>query len=340
MLIISNHSYSSSLTPLTDYLTGQNINYSIVFVSNESLNNSAYGDMISNASCFVFAGDSLPALSLLKDTGSLLGSSFDQKISVEQTPAFFFGNTGKITGEYYIDNVDIDNLAGYRGKMTNNAGLSLFDDLIFQPLIFEDNNYYENRTSALLWGLMLNRKRIGIYLDGRDLVKVNAAGKTISGSGLLPQLIVDARAATYVDSSVYRASGSVGPRQVVAMNNLRFSFTRYSDLIYLIEEGKFESLTDVNELITSTPSEFKLYQNFPNPFNPSTKIKFKLPQKGFVSLKVYDILGKEVAEVISSELEAGSHTINFNGDDLSSGIYIYRLSYGALIQARAMLLLK
>jgi hypothetical protein len=88
------------------------------------------------------------------------------------------------------------------------------------------------------------------------------------------------------------------------------------------------------------PENFSLSQNYPNPFNPSTKISFELPVSGFTTLKVYDILGREVAVLLNEELTAGSHIINFNASNLASGTYIYRLNVNGNSSTRKMLLLK
>ncbi|PJC49441.1 hypothetical protein CO033_01530, partial [Candidatus Nomurabacteria bacterium CG_4_9_14_0_2_um_filter_32_10] len=109
-------------------------------------------------------------------------------------------------GEKYVGNTDSDVYASYRGKMTLNNGLNLFGELIFQPLIFDNSDYYENRMSSVLWGMMRNRKRIGIYLNGNDLVKVKSLENSISGNVQTPYIIVDARSTTKGDSSTYRAS--------------------------------------------------------------------------------------------------------------------------------------
>lgn len=92
------------------------------------------------------------------------------------------------------------------------------------------------------------------------------------------------------------------------------------------------------------PESFDLAQNFPNPFNPSTTIKFAVDNSGFVSLKVYDILGKEVATLVNEDLDKGSYTVNFNsntqGLNLASGMYIYKLSSNNKTISKKMLLLK
>ncbi len=78
----------------------------------------------------------------------------------------------------------------------------------------------------------------------------------------------------------------------------------------------------------SVPDKFNLYQNYPNPFNPSTVIKFSVPNQSFVSLKVYDITGREVTTLINEEKSTGTYSVNFKADNLSSGMYIYRLACG------------
>ena len=96
---------------------------------------------------------------------------------------------------------------------------------------------------------------------------------------------------------------------------------------------------NVNELY-SNPYCFKLSQNYPNPFNPSTKINYQIPSFNHVILKVYDVLGKEIAQLVNEEKPAGSYEINFNASKLSSGIYFYRLQARNYTQTRKMILLR
>lgn len=96
----------------------------------------------------------------------------------------------------------------------------------------------------------------------------------------------------------------------------------------------------VDTEIEEIPTEFSLAQNYPNPFNPTTKIKFGLPEAANVSLRVYNILGEEVATLVNSELAAGFHTINFNATNLTSGLYIYRIEAGSFVEVRKMMLMK
>lgn len=88
------------------------------------------------------------------------------------------------------------------------------------------------------------------------------------------------------------------------------------------------------------PASFSLSQNYPNPFNPVTKISYAIPKSGFVSLKVYDVLGREAAALVNEVKNAGSYTVDFNASGFTSGIYFYRLEVNGLSEVRKMMLLK
>jgi hypothetical protein len=92
--------------------------------------------------------------------------------------------------------------------------------------------------------------------------------------------------------------------------------------------------------ILPIPGEYSLEQNYPNPFNPSTTIEYSLPQNGFVTLKVFNVLGKEVATLVNGQNEAGKHTINFDASALNSGVYFYKIKSGNFTETKKMILLK
>jgi hypothetical protein len=90
----------------------------------------------------------------------------------------------------------------------------------------------------------------------------------------------------------------------------------------------------------NTVKNFTLKQNFPNPFNPSTDISFDLLLSSFVSLKIFDITGREVATLISEKLSLGNHTRQWSANGLSSGVYFYRLQAGSYIETKKLVLVK
>jgi hypothetical protein len=99
-------------------------------------------------------------------------------------------------------------------------------------------------------------------------------------------------------------------------------------------------LTSVEPEGNNIPGAFSLEQNYPNPFNPSTVIKFSVPTNGYVSLKVYDIMGREVASIVNGELKAGVYNADFNASMLSSGVYFYKLTSGSFSETKKMMLIK
>jgi hypothetical protein len=98
--------------------------------------------------------------------------------------------------------------------------------------------------------------------------------------------------------------------------------------------------TSVEKTNKNIPNMYVLNQNYPNPFNPSTSINYQLPVTGHVTLKVYDIIGREVASLVDEVKAAGNYNIKFNGSALSSGVYFYRLRSGAFVETKKLILMK
>jgi hypothetical protein len=98
--------------------------------------------------------------------------------------------------------------------------------------------------------------------------------------------------------------------------------------------------TGINNQESLSPRSFELNQNYPNPFNPSTTISYSIPQQSVVTLKVYDILGNEVATLVNEVQQVGNHIITFNAGKLTSGIYFYKLTAGGFVQTKKMILMK
>ncbi|HMN18866.1 MAG TPA: T9SS type A sorting domain-containing protein [Ignavibacteriaceae bacterium] len=118
---------------------------------------------------------------------------------------------------------------------------------------------------------------------------------------------------------------------------------------YRLKQIDFDGTFSYSEVIEVElpPMAFELYQNYPNPFNPTTKIKFTIPSRTeyysvpqIVTLKVYDVLGNEVATLVNEEKAAGSYEVEFNAARLSSGIYFYKLQAENFVETKKMLLVK
>jgi hypothetical protein len=133
---------------------------------------------------------------------------------------------------------------------------------------------------------------------------------------------------------------STSPKEYSYIDNDLFSGgTKFQYRLKQIDyDGSFE-YTEIVEVET-VPQQYELSQNYPNPFNPSTSIRYSIPKQSNVSLKVYDILGNEVANLVNEEKDQGVYTVNFNAIGLSSGIYFYTLRADGFVQTKKMLLIK
>ena len=113
--------------------------------------------------------------------------------------------------------------------------------------------------------------------------------------------------------------------------------------------GKTEGIKMINQLLhhmkiksskISIPTKFSLSQNYPNPFNPTTKINYALPTSTKVNIKIYDILGRMVKQLVNETKDAGYYTVTFDGTNLASGIYFYRIEAGNFVESKKMVIVK
>jgi len=108
----------------------------------------------------------------------------------------------------------------------------------------------------------------------------------------------------------------------------------------LISRTTEDLITGIKSFTNYTPAGFKLKQNYPNPFNPITKINYSVPRTSLIKINIYDILGNEIAALVNEEKSAGNYEIEFNGSNLSSGIYFYRMQAGTFSDTKKFILMK
>lgn len=161
--------------------------------------------------------------------------------------------------------------------------------------------------------------------------------------------------ATWKSAKYYNKIVSSWTREVLDISSLANSTTNLKIRFSMISNGSVVAdgiyidnikLTGYNNTPTSIagttdiPEKYSLSQNYPNPFNPSTVISYNLAEGNFITLKVYNELGKEVTTLVSERQNPGSYSINFNGSNLSSGLYYYKLQSGDFSDTKKMLLVK
>ncbi|MEO8447826.1 MAG: T9SS type A sorting domain-containing protein, partial [bacterium] len=135
--------------------------------------------------------------------------------------------------------------------------------------------------------------------------------------------------------------GSSNTSHNYSFTNRNLSSGKYNYRLKQIDyNGNFEYHNLANEIIIGVPVEFNLSQNYPNPFNPSTKIDFDIPNEGFVTLKIFNTSGIEVATLVNEVVTSGYHSIDFNAVNLASGIYYYRLQSNEITKVMKMALVK
>ena len=175
--------------------------------------------------------------------------------------------------------------------------------------------------------------------------------------GLVSASVIDLQVAITLNGTTSSVAGELldANGTVVAVNNSTgnnpFTLTAPGPGTYTVNAGfknpnrRWDSvmvdisMTDIGEN-ASKPVLYKLYDNYPNPFNPSTTLRYSLPEASFTSIKIYDAVGKEVAVVVNEMKTAGTYQIEFNAVGLSSGIYYYSIQAGTFSETKKMILMK
>lgn len=122
-------------------------------------------------------------------------------------------------------------------------------------------------------------------------------------------------------------------------NEIKFTSPARSVQMIMIEGGNNYVSVD-GKANSKMPHSFNLYQNYPNPFNPFTLIGYQLPVNVFVTVKVFDVLGREIETLVNKYQNAGNYSVQFNASNLPSGVYFYRLETGTFHETKKLLLLK
>ena len=240
---------------------------------------------------------------------------------------------GRVTA-IKINSIELNGLVVFVNENTvylNHANQTIgFSDLSVDQFI--EVKMIRNLDSTLL------ALRIKIE-DGMNFSKVSGFSGIVNGSAIqLPtgNYVINNQTIVIDNNyNVINASQLISGQQVIVWAAVDAS----SNKTALQIQSKLSSPTSIEESPV-TVDMFVLEQNYPNPFNPSTTISFSIQTDQFVTLKVFNAIGEEMATLINKNLTRGTHNINFNADGLSSGFYIYRLESGNQVQVRKMMLLK
>ncbi|RKZ00273.1 MAG: hypothetical protein DRQ13_00760 [Ignavibacteriae bacterium] len=144
-----------------------------------------------------------------------------------------------------------------------------------------------------------------------------------------------------VNISIYSSQLQVG--DILKVRATATDETIFNNIVHYPDSGYALIHVLPSTVDVSNPEQlytYSLKQNYPNPFNPSTTISYQIPEISFVTIKVYDVLGNEVATLVNKENPIGSYEVEFNASSLSSGIYFYRLQAGNFVETKKMVLLR
>jgi endo-1,4-beta-xylanase len=172
---------------------------------------------------------------------------------------------------------------------------------------------------------------VGIYYN--DIDSLIAFTDTLKESNYTTNSWSELSSALTFVKNIKDQNYSVSVSAADALSSARDSLeTAVRDLVKITTDVSFDK--------NNQPKIFSLGQNYPNPFNPTTRIKYSVPQDGYVSFKVYNLLGREVADIFEGFHYAGSYSVVFNGSNLSSGVYLYQLKTNNFLQTRKLIVLK
>jgi hypothetical protein len=236
-------------------------------------------------------------------------------------------------GHYIADgHMPLHITRNYNGQYTNQTGVhsryesSLIGDFQSQIIYDGDSLQYIENLSDFVFNMLYENYQ---YVD----------------SVLYADSVAEAYAGNHNTTTYYNKFWEIAKNFTIGL--FQKASYRIACVIYTewIDAG---GLTDIADNKNDILSGFNLSQNYPNPFNPSTTIKYSIPsviasgtkQSQLVTLKVYDLLGNEVVTLVNEEKPSGIHEVYFNGANLSSGIYFYKLQAGSFIETRKMVLLK
>ena len=260
-----------------------------------------------------------------------------------------------------INNVRIIRRHGLVGDITN------------QWLLQGANDSYDNSVNAGVPTIIQRQANAGLRLGGavftlglKSNMKINPNAGLVKYITTYKKIwLVKADVKTYTISDLFTGNSGTLKYDVQSSNtavttveglgsSIRLTAQNIGDCVVTVTAkdstadyyDSFVYSFDVNVGLTGVettdqlPTEFALFQNYPNPFNPTTNIKFDLPKESNVTLKVYNILGEEVATLVNKVMPAGHQVVTFDASRLASGMYIYRIQAGNFVQVKKMLLMK
>ncbi len=231
-------------------------------------------------------------------------------------------------------------------KIIGNHGYGIYvaDQFSFNPhrISVRGNLIYQNSTANLFISPVSNNGILPPY-------NLSYSNNTIAGIHDTPGAIIDIYKANINESApsayLWLGSTTVGNNGVFSFEITdpsveAVSLTATTDALNTSNFARLNIVTAIEKEEDNFPNEFSLNQNYPNPFNPATTISFSIPNEQLVSLKVFNSLGEEVANLVNENKPMGNYSVTFDASRLTSGVYLYKISAGNFVESKKMILLK
>jgi hypothetical protein len=240
---------------------------------------------------------------------------------------------------------EITAAGGVINSLVNKIG---FNVMTADPGIMNQFNINIQNTTATTLTTYINSGWTNIYtgtytVPGTGWQYINCPSSTFTWNGTNLLLEVCFTNPSYTQYSTVYSTTMTGMQLGYYMDGITGCSTAVYGTIPSRPNVCFTMVTPLgvnNNLYTGTPTKYELSQNYPNPFNPVTKINFALPKQGFVTLKIYDVLGREVRTLVNEVKSAGQFSVDFNASEFASGVYFYRLESNGFSDIKRMMLIK
>ena len=299
----------------------------LLFIDELRKNNPSFVAATATCGGFIFVGNSLDSLARFLDPATGVGAVFASKVAAGK-PLLFLSEDVMLSGEKALGGLYVSLYSAYYGTITQLPGLNLLKGMQPVPRFYQnlDNksgyDYSENRIMGMQWSMAKSQLPYGILIDAGAYVRVTNG--RIEAFGIsqtsTPVLLFDARNAQWVDFPTFHRPGKPNALQNAAI---------FGATLHVLRSGDTNVTTDVRQDRQATPRSFNLEQNYPNPFNPTTNFEFRIANCELVTLKVFDVLGREIGMLVNDVRPAGVYTVRWDASSLPSGIYFARLDQSA-----------
>ena len=318
--------------------TEQNIDTVHVFSYTRDDNSLHSFTIPGRASTSTYRGSDFYAL-LITDLGVvvkffLYSPRHNNWIEKDKASTSYFGSWGNY---FYLNYTNLNQTYFYDGYTNQEyyfTSAQITSDVYARENVFQmytsDGKYIGYSMNKHEWGEYTSPKFLGKQWAGYIILNSNVA------IGPTEFFVYDAFNNLFVPLTI---TAEHGLKRIAWPGGKTAFIATANGYLFAYKPGTATSINEENSFETA-PNTYSLSQNYPNPFNPSTTIKWQIPVTGIVTIKIYDVLGNEIATVVNEEKPAGEYEIEFNGNQLSSGVYFYQIKSRNFIQTKKMILLK